>query len=168
MQGLWGLHFLDDQPEGGKTAGVRPTGLAGEAEGRIRRGTARITRHYSFSSGQAVAALLFLSLKALQQQVQPNWPGVDELRHAVLLLPFHGLLRDQSSQGDRSGVEGKVLLGPIIGYGGGTTVRQAWLGDQPAAFKQADSRQDEPAIGHIQHEISIMRSAAMQPLQVDL
>ncbi|KAK9863120.1 hypothetical protein WJX84_008565 [Apatococcus fuscideae] len=97
-RGLWGLHFLDDQPEGGKTAGVRPTGLAGEAEG----------------------------------------------------------------------VEGKVLLGPIIGYGGGTTVRQAWLGDQPAAFKQADSRQDEPAIGHIQHEISIMRSAAMQPLQVDL
>ncbi len=75
-QGFWGMLYSDDRPEEDKLAKLKPSGPAGRVDGRICEGTARMTALYEFESGWAIAALLFLAIKAQQQlssRVPQRW-----------------------------------------------------------------------------------------------
>ncbi len=163
-QGFWGMLYLDDQPEEDKRAKVKPSGPAGRIDGRICEGTARMTTLYEFESGQAIAALLFLAIKAKQRLLQPGSPTMEIKRRLALILPFSGLVLDKFRQYSLDEAKDRMQLGPQIGWGAGTTVHKAWYGGRPVAVKMVDDHAHECAVERILNEISIMRSEQMRPL----
>lgn len=83
------------------------------------------------------------------------------------MLPFTGLSwggrsLDQWAHWDTC-KHGELEIGPILGSGAGTTVRQAWFQGRHMAVKMANDPQDEYAAGLIVDEGNMLRSKEIQP-----
>ncbi len=163
-QGIWGIQYdADDQTEADLAAACRPTGPAAEVEGRVQVGTARLTELYSFKSGRAIAAMLFLGQLAHDRYSQQLATGLSTGCRSLLMLPFAGILWDAARR-EESQSTGKIGFGPIVGFGNGTTVRQAWYAGRLVALKRPDDPEDGHAAPLILHESSMMRCKQMKPL----
>ncbi len=163
-QGIWGIQYdADDQVEADRAAAHKPIGPAAKVEGRIQSGTARLTEFYSFKSGRAIAAMLFLGQLAHDRHTQQLLEGLSTGRRSLLMLPFAGFLWDAARREEIQST-GTIGFGPIVGFGNGTTVRQAWYAGRLVALKRPDDPEDGHAAPLILHESSMMRCKQMKPL----
>lgn len=164
------MEVVDDQPTQDQAAARTPPGPAGQVPGAICRGTANVSRYYSFAEGDALAAAIFLAKSALQQQqgrtaaaappaAEP--PEVIGLRRSMLIFPITSSLGPEKRL---SSSQACLQLRAIIGSGAGTTVYQAWHGSQPCAAKPVDSLEDERIINLVWHELRMLQSQPMSSL----
>ena len=170
MQALWlpgatGIQFIDDKPEEDKAAACKPAGLAEEVDGRFQQGTAKLAEHlpcesnfkHNFKVGHCshfvpvqTGGQPAHAAAISQQNDPPRTPSLD--------LSAHGLLWDGRCRAEVK-VQGKLTLGPILGWGVGKTMHQACYLGRSMAFEQADDPDDDCAPSPLLHETAIMSSS---------
>ena len=154
---------MDDLPEEDKLNNCKPTGPAGEMPGRYCEGTVRMTKHYTFSSGQAVAAMLFLSKLALDRHQHPSPPWAGSVRPSTS-VEVKGLRKSHHAGRRAKRMQGNLEVGAILGSGSGTTVHEAWFEGRHVALKRVEDRNDKNTASRLLHESKMMRSRRMEPL----